>query len=185
MISAVIIDVFNINDLKLIKLFLTRETNLNRLASPNPLSGAVGQSTLIMAIRHRVLRIERLFLSWKFPAALAAALAVAVYRWITILKQRASRHKRYLQLLKQNSSFRAGPKDSQGVLAILGGGITGLAAAWHAKRLRPNLSVHLFEKDSDLGGNIKTKDFGDGVRIELGPRSLRTTTKSAKVALQV
>jgi protoporphyrinogen/coproporphyrinogen III oxidase len=53
--------------------------------------------------------------------------------------------------------------------AIIGGGISGLAAAWY---LRDRFDVVLFEKEARLGGWIQSEKSG-GFLFEKGPRSLR------------
>ncbi len=40
-------------------------------------------------------------------------------------------------------------------VAIIGGGISGLATAYHLKQQRPDLELKLFEKETSLGGNIR------------------------------
>jgi oxygen-dependent protoporphyrinogen oxidase len=50
-------------------------------------------------------------------------------------------------------------------VAVIGGGITGLSAAWF---LRDQADVTLFERDTRLGGKIRTDDFA-GHRVEAGP----------------
>ncbi len=52
---------------------------------------------------------------------------------------------------------------------IIGGGVTGLAAAWY---LRGRFDLLLFEKEQRLGGWIQTEKKG-GFLFEKGPRSLR------------
>ena len=59
-------------------------------------------------------------------------------------------------------------------LVIIGGGITGLSAAWVAARLRPDLRVTLIEQDKKVGGKIRT-DLVDGFVLEAGPDSFLTT----------
>ena len=81
-------------------------------------------------------------------------------------------------------------REEQGVprVAILGAGVSGLAAAYYLKKKRPDVDVHLFEADDVIGGNIQTiqtVNATEQVRIETGPRSLRTSTPSAKFALQL
>jgi oxygen-dependent protoporphyrinogen oxidase len=55
-------------------------------------------------------------------------------------------------------------------VAIVGGGIAGLAAAFRLNQLDPNLDVTLIEADSRLGGKIQTI-YVDGYTIEGGPDS--------------
>ncbi len=53
-------------------------------------------------------------------------------------------------------------------VAIIGGGISGLAALHFARSLRPELSAALFEKDMRLGGTVGT-DHVDGYSLDWGP----------------
>ena len=58
-------------------------------------------------------------------------------------------------------------------LLVVGGGITGLAAAWEAVRgdgTRPPADVVLVESDTRLGGKLRT-DVSDGLLVEQGPDS--------------
>jgi len=59
-------------------------------------------------------------------------------------------------------------------LLIIGGGITGLSAAWEASRRAPDLSITLIEQDKNVGGKIRT-DLVDGFVLEAGPDSFLTT----------
>lgn len=67
-------------------------------------------------------------------------------------------------------------------VAIIGGGITGLAAAYYLQKeiLMNDLDMeyHLFEKNDRLGGKIQT-DYHDGFIIEKGPDSFLARKKSA------
>uniref|UniRef100_A0A6A7FRL0 Protoporphyrinogen oxidase n=1 Tax=Hirondellea gigas TaxID=1518452 RepID=A0A6A7FRL0_9CRUS len=61
-------------------------------------------------------------------------------------------------------------------IAVLGGGITGLSAAYYLKHLQPHKgAVILFEASSRLGGWINSEILRDGTRLEIGPRTLRAT----------
>ncbi|XP_066983853.1 protoporphyrinogen oxidase [Macrobrachium rosenbergii] len=58
-------------------------------------------------------------------------------------------------------------------VAVLGGGISGLAAAHYMKLLNPASQVILLEASQRLGGWIKSTTFEDGTLYEQGPRTLR------------
>ncbi|OBT66687.1 protoporphyrinogen oxidase [Pseudogymnoascus sp. 23342-1-I1] len=73
-------------------------------------------------------------------------------------------------------------------IAVLGGGITGLAAAAMAARLNPDSKVTLYESSDRLGGYVHSEvvQSSDGpVVFELGPRSLRPTTTRGYYALSL
>lgn len=55
---------------------------------------------------------------------------------------------------------------------ILGGGITGLSAAWHLKKKDPDAQITLLEKENRLGGWIQTSREG-GFLFEKGPRTFQ------------
>lgn len=128
------------------------------------------------------------------PLALRAAIVavgagmslIAFFRWVQYLKAKAERHARFLALAQPHAprQLHTTAKDPECVV-VLGAGISGLVLAWHLKRLSPATRVVVVEADGAIGGNIQTAALGDGSFIELGPRSLRTTTHSATVALQV
>lgn len=56
-------------------------------------------------------------------------------------------------------------------VAIIGGGISGLAAAERLAALDPSLEVHLFEAGERLGGVLQTEEI-DGYCLEQGPDSI-------------
>ena len=58
-------------------------------------------------------------------------------------------------------------------IAILGGGISGLGAAWHLLKKEPKAKITLFEASHRLGGWIESKTQ-DGFLFELGPRTFQT-----------
>lgn len=71
-------------------------------------------------------------------------------------------------------------------ITILGGGITGLSAAFHLSRKFPSSRITLLEKSHRLGGWVHSKrvqfpvpggDVGSVV-LELGPRTLRPQSKA-------
>ena len=53
-------------------------------------------------------------------------------------------------------------------VAIVGGGVSGLAAAWHLHVNSPDVEVHLFEADSRLGGHAHTITIPDEVEKDNG-----------------
>ncbi len=55
-------------------------------------------------------------------------------------------------------------------ILIVGGGITGLSAAWFAKKRYPDAHITLLEKESRLGGWIRTART-EGFCFEVGPRT--------------
>jgi cyclopropane-fatty-acyl-phospholipid synthase len=52
-------------------------------------------------------------------------------------------------------------------VAIVGGGVTGLSAAWHLHENAPNVSIELFEAADRLGGHAHTMNV-DGVDVDIG-----------------
>jgi len=71
-------------------------------------------------------------------------------------------------------------------VVILGGGITGLSAAFHLARKHPTVQITLFEKSARFGGwvrservNVYDSDGNRGsVLLEAGPRTIRPNAKS-------
>jgi oxygen-dependent protoporphyrinogen oxidase len=64
-------------------------------------------------------------------------------------------------------------------VVILGGGISGLSAAYALERTHPGLSALLIEEKSRLGGWMQTVTLPSGQRYEAGPRSLLLRGKDA------
>lgn len=67
-------------------------------------------------------------------------------------------------------------------IAVLGGGISGLTAAFHLGRRFPDTRITLLEASSRLGGWIQTESVDLGpeygqVVLEAGPRTLRPVSK--------
>ena len=52
-------------------------------------------------------------------------------------------------------------------IAIVGGGISGLATAYYIKEQKPDVQITLFEKEEQLGGKMQTKEV-DGFLFEEG-----------------
>jgi oxygen-dependent protoporphyrinogen oxidase len=71
-------------------------------------------------------------------------------------------------------------------IAILGGGLTGLSAAFHLSRRFPAAHITLLNKDIQFGGwvhssraKITLKDGREtSVLLEAGPRTLKPNSKS-------
>ena len=73
-------------------------------------------------------------------------------------------------------------------VAILGGGITGLATAHYLAEEYPDVGITLYESKPYLGGwmNSKVVDVGNGqVIFESGPRSLRPQAPNGTLALRL
>lgn len=73
-------------------------------------------------------------------------------------------------------------------VAILGGGITGLACAYYLSRDLPNTKITLLEATSRLGGwlNTETVNVDNGsIIFEQGPRSLRAGFPNGQVTLDL
>lgn len=73
-------------------------------------------------------------------------------------------------------------------VAILGGGITGLACAYYLSRDLPNTKITLFEATPRLGGwlNTETVNVDNGnIIFEQGPRSLRAGLSNGQVTLHL
>ena len=62
-------------------------------------------------------------------------------------------------------------------VSIIGGGIAGLASAWHLQQQRDDLEIELIEASERLGGKIYTDRF-DGLVLEGAPESLLTEKQS-------
>lgn len=69
-------------------------------------------------------------------------------------------------------------------IAVLGGGISGLSAAWNLTRSTAPVEVAIYEASSSVGGWMKSTKK-NGAVYELGPRSLRTAGASARIAMEL
>src|SRR5262245_46413519 len=63
-------------------------------------------------------------------------------------------------------------------VAVIGGGVTGLTAAYDLHRRRPDVELALFEARPGLGGNIRT-EHEDGFIVDTGPDSFVITKPDA------
>lgn len=67
-------------------------------------------------------------------------------------------------------------------IAVLGGGIAGLASAFFASREFPNSKITVYEGGKDIGGWLNSKRVqvpGGDVLFEAGPRTLRNASPTA------
>ena len=70
-------------------------------------------------------------------------------------------------------------------IAVLGGGISGLSAAWNLTRATVPVEVTVYEASSHVGGWMRSFRTEGGAVYEFGPRSLRTAGASARVAMEL
>jgi hypothetical protein len=73
-------------------------------------------------------------------------------------------------------------------VAVLGGGISGLAATYFLTIKFPNLPITLFESSNRLGGWLQSKRVeveGGSVTFEQGPRTLRTENGAGLLTLKM
>ena len=86
------------------------------------------------------------------------------------------------------ASSTSNKKTESPSIAVLGGGITGLASAYFLSRDLPNAKITLFEASSRLGGWLHSRsvDVGSGsVVFEQGPRNLRPTMPNGLITLDL
>ena len=89
-----------------------------------------------------------------------------------------------VRLRQFSTATAAKPHDEVTDVAILGGGITGLATAYYLSTKLPSCNITLFEGSSRLGGwlNSTEVDVGSGkVVFEQGPRTLVSNTLNGQV----
>ena len=101
-------------------------------------------------------------------------------------KARAAGQKSLLYRQYATASSTPNTKPESPSIAVLGGGITGLASAYFLSRDLPNAKITLFEASSRLGGWLHSRsvDIGSGnVIFEQGPRNLRPTVPNGLVTL--
>ncbi|MFL6110795.1 MAG: protoporphyrinogen oxidase [Catenulispora sp.] len=63
------------------------------------------------------------------------------------------------------------PSGRPRTIAVIGGGISGLAAAWFVKQAAPEAAVTVFEGSPRLGGKLAVGEVG-GVAVDLGAESI-------------
>jgi protoporphyrinogen oxidase len=70
-------------------------------------------------------------------------------------------------------------------VAIIGGGISGLYAAWRIARATSDTRIDIFESDSRLGGRIWSQEIpGIPFRAELGAMRFRSTHALFRATLE-
>ena len=70
-------------------------------------------------------------------------------------------------------------------LVVVGGGISGLSAAWFWRKARPNARILILENHDDFGGHAKRNEFHQGGRMQLmngGTLSIESPTPYSPVA---
>lgn len=70
-------------------------------------------------------------------------------------------------------------------VAVIGGGISGLSAAWGLLRSSGPVEVVIYEASPRVGGWIRSGRSKGGGVFEFGPRSLRATGPAARCAMEV
>jgi oxygen-dependent protoporphyrinogen oxidase len=104
------------------------------------------------------------------------------------LRTRSSSADHHIREKRHKSTSTSKPNESGPRFAVLGGGITGLAAAHYLTREFPRAKITIYEGTSRLGGwlNSKKVDVEQGeVVFEQGPRNLRPNTPAALVTLDM
>ena len=87
-------------------------------------------------------------------------------------------------LSAQNQQGKVGSSN----IAVVGGGITGLSAAYYLSREFPNANITLIEGSARLGGWLQStpvKVENGTVLFEGGPRTLRASVPSALATLEI
>ena len=121
----------------------------------------------------------------------------ATTRWLQHSTSSTTGHKRTTPLSRIDKILkeqRGSEKLKQDVkikeprIAVLGGGISGLATAYFLAKKFPNLPITLFESSNRLGGWLQSKRVeveGGSVLFEQGPRTLRTESGAGLVTLKI
>jgi oxygen-dependent protoporphyrinogen oxidase len=73
--------------------------------------------------------------------------------------------------VSQDSSSGPAPAARPRTVAVIGGGISGLAAAWFVKQAAPDATVTVFEGSPRVGGKLAVGEVG-GVQVDLGAESI-------------
>lgn len=68
---------------------------------------------------------------------------------------------------------------------VLGGGLSGLSAAYYLLKRSPNVSVTILEATSRSGGWIRSKELPNGIIFEQGPRTIRPAGIAGANTLQL
>ena len=87
-----------------------------------------------------------------------------------------------------SKSVKSNTESGDKQVAILGGGITGLASAFYLSKALPNSKIVLYEGSSRLGGWLRSTvvEVEDGeVVFEQGPRTLRPSAPNGLVTLDL
>ncbi|KAL3848212.1 hypothetical protein ACJMK2_019085 [Sinanodonta woodiana] len=68
---------------------------------------------------------------------------------------------------------------------VIGGGVSGLAAAHYLRKNSKFAKILVFEASSRLGGWLQSVQHPDGAVLELGPRSIRPAGRAGKNTLEL
>ena len=75
---------------------------------------------------------------------------------------------------------------SSSKFAILGGGISGLAAAYHLlDRVKDPSNITVIESSGRVGGWVQSCTLDSGAVFELGPRSIRPVGNPGRATLKI
>lgn len=98
------------------------------------------------------------------------------------------RTKPLLRSFSQAVGLAQGGKQEPERIAVLGGGITGLASAHYLAREKPDANITIYEGSSRLGGWLQSKQVEvekGTVLFESGPRTLRCNSTAGMVTLEL
>jgi NADH dehydrogenase FAD-containing subunit len=101
--------------------------------------------------------------------------------WQTTCSIRGGKHLPCLAEAAQRRRSVVAVDMAPGSIAVLGGGLTGLSAAFHLARRFPTTPIALINRDARCGGWVRSQrvtHHGADVLLEAGPRTLRPTAPS-------
>jgi spermidine dehydrogenase len=104
------------------------------------------------------------------PAAQAAAQPLLYPPALTGLRGQHPGSFESAHSLRDGTDFAVGglPIEERYDLVVVGGGISGLAAAWFYRRAEPQARILILDNHDDFGGHAKRNEFDIGGRLVLG-----------------